>query len=158
VPADLSTADGSSTAAAAALDSLGGVDILVNNVGSGAVHTFDQLTDEDWQRTFDLNFFSYLRITRACLPTLRESDAGSIINNASDLARQPEAVPIDYSAARRRCWRSPRAWPARKGPACESTPLPRARCGPRSGPSRAASPTPSPPTTTWNRWPPSSTR
>ena len=64
VPADLSSADGCSTAATAALDALGGLDILVNNVGSGAVRTFDQLTDEDWQRTFDLNFFSYLRITR----------------------------------------------------------------------------------------------
>jgi len=94
------TGEGCSTAATAALEALGGVDILVNNVGSGAVRTFGELTDDDWQRMLDLNFMSYVRITRACLPSLRESTAGSIINNTSDLARQPEAVPMDYSASK----------------------------------------------------------
>ena len=100
IGADLSTAQGCADGAAAALEALGGLDILVNNVGSGAVRTFDELTDDDWQRTLDLNFMSYVRVTRACLPALRRSEAGSIINNASDLARQPEAVPMDYSASK----------------------------------------------------------
>jgi NAD(P)-dependent dehydrogenase (short-subunit alcohol dehydrogenase family) len=100
IGADLSTAQGCADGAAVALEALGGLDILVNNVGSGAVRTFDELTDADWQRTLDLNFMSYVRVTRACLPHLRRSEAGSIINNASDLARQPEAVPMDYSASK----------------------------------------------------------
>jgi len=100
VTADLSTAEGCAAAAAAALEALGGVDILVNNVGSGAVRSFDELSDADWQRTLDLNFMSYVRMTRACLPHLRSTTGGSIINNASDLARQPEAVPMDYSASK----------------------------------------------------------
>ena len=98
--ADLSTAAGCANGAAAGLEALGGLDILVNNVGSGAVRSFDELSDADWQRTFDLNFMSYVRMIRACLPHLREADHGSIINNASDLGRQPEAVPMDYSASK----------------------------------------------------------
>jgi NAD(P)-dependent dehydrogenase (short-subunit alcohol dehydrogenase family) len=100
IAADLSTDAGCTDGASAGLAALGGLDILVNNVGSGAVRSFDELTDADWQRTFDLNFMSYVRMTRACLPRLREADGGSIINNASDLGRQPEAVPMDYSASK----------------------------------------------------------
>lgn len=100
IVADLSTAQGCAEAAAEGLSVLGGLDILVNNVGSGAVRGFDDLTDDDWQRTMDLNFMSYVRITRACLPALREGSGPTVINNASDLARQPEAMPMDYAASK----------------------------------------------------------
>jgi NAD(P)-dependent dehydrogenase (short-subunit alcohol dehydrogenase family) len=75
------------------------LDVLVNNVGSGAVRTFDQLTDEDWDKTMQVNFMAYVRATRAVLPILRER-GGAIVNNASDLARQPEPVPVDYAVSK----------------------------------------------------------
>lgn len=101
VAADLSTGEGVSAAIEAALTSSGGaVDVLVNNVGSGAVRTFDELSDEAWDRTMSLNFMSYVRTCRAVLPVMRAAGKGVIINNASDLARQPESVPIDYSASK----------------------------------------------------------
>jgi NAD(P)-dependent dehydrogenase (short-subunit alcohol dehydrogenase family) len=98
--ADLSTNYG----VTAGLDTLlsqtsGVVDVLVNNVGSGAIRTFEQLTDEEWDKTFQLNFMSYVRATRHLLPILRERK-GNIVNNGSDLARQPEPVPIDYSTSK----------------------------------------------------------
>lgn len=77
----------------------GTLDVLVNNVGAGKVRTFDELTDADWDFTMNLNFMSYVRAIRHALPLLRNSK-GVIINNASDLARQPEPVPIDYSASK----------------------------------------------------------
>jgi NAD(P)-dependent dehydrogenase (short-subunit alcohol dehydrogenase family) len=99
--ADLSTADGVIGGIDTALKSYNGqVDILVNNVGSGKVRTFDNLTDEDWDFTMNLNFLSYVRTCRYLLPVLRARDKAVIINNASDLARQPEPVPIDYSASK----------------------------------------------------------
>lgn len=98
--ADLATAAGVATGVEEALAAFGGgCDILVNNVGSGAIRTFDTLSDDDWQNTMNLNFMSYVRATRAVLPQMRQS-GGVIINNASDLARQPEPVPIDYSASK----------------------------------------------------------
>ena len=74
--------------------------MLVNNVGSGFVRTFDQLSDEDWDKTLQLNFMSYVRAIRLVLPGMRERRSGVIVNNASDLARQPEPVPNDYSVSK----------------------------------------------------------
>lgn len=96
---DLSTAGGVKDSIAAATKG-GKVDVLVNNVGSGYVRTFDDLTDEDWDKTLQLNFMSYVRSVRAVLPGMREQGSGVIINNASDLARQPEPVPNDYSVSK----------------------------------------------------------
>ncbi|WP_407324217.1 SDR family NAD(P)-dependent oxidoreductase [Acinetobacter pittii] len=76
------------------------IDVLVNNVGSGAVRLFDDLTDQDWENTMNLNFMSYVRTCRKILPVMRTQGKGVIINNASDLARQPESCPIDYSASK----------------------------------------------------------
>ncbi|MER6831593.1 SDR family oxidoreductase [Streptosporangium sp. NPDC000563] len=101
VRADLSTLDGCENAVTGALDHLGGLDILVNNVGTGNVRTFEQLTDDEWLQTMNLNFMSYVRISRAALPHLRASrNSPAIVNNASDLARQPETQPIDYAASK----------------------------------------------------------
>ncbi|NTC82495.1 SDR family NAD(P)-dependent oxidoreductase [Agrobacterium tumefaciens] len=98
--ADLSTGEGVKAGLDTLLAATGGVvDVLVNNVGSGAIRTFEQLTDDEWDKTFQLNFMSYVRATRHLLPILRERK-GNIINNGSDLARQPEPVPIDYSTSK----------------------------------------------------------
>jgi NAD(P)-dependent dehydrogenase (short-subunit alcohol dehydrogenase family) len=98
--ADLSTRDGVEGGIRESLAPYGGnVDVLVNNVGAGYVRGFDDLDDDTWQETFQINFFSYVRATRAVLPVMRER-GGTIVNNASDLAKQPEAVPIDYSVSK----------------------------------------------------------
>lgn len=98
--ADLSTAAGVSGGMDQLLDSLGGrVDVLVNNVGAGAVRSFDDVDDAAWEATLSLNFMSYVRAVRKALPILR-ANGGVIINNASDLARQPEPVPVDYSVSK----------------------------------------------------------
>lgn len=101
VLADLSTEEGVAGGLAEALHVLGGrADVLFNNVGSGAVRAFDDLDDAAWRRTFELNFFSQVRAIRAVLPIMRAQHSGVIINNASDLARQPETVPIDYGVSK----------------------------------------------------------
>jgi NAD(P)-dependent dehydrogenase (short-subunit alcohol dehydrogenase family) len=102
VPAVVDFTQGAAThnAVTEAIGQLGGLDLLINNVGSGAVRTFEELSDEDWSRTLELNFMSYVRTIRTALPALRQSDAPCIVNNASDLARQPEAQPVDYAASK----------------------------------------------------------
>lgn len=101
VIADLSTAEGCERAVAESEQKLGGLDTVVNNVGAGTVRNFEEILDEEWWATLNLNFMSYVRLSRAVLPILRKSKRyPSIINNASDLAKQPEAVPIDYSVSK----------------------------------------------------------
>jgi len=78
----------------------GQVDILVNNVGRCVARGFDELSDEDWLATLEINFLSAVRVTRMVLPSMRERRHGVIIMNASDMARQPEIGPADYQASK----------------------------------------------------------
>lgn len=94
--ADLATEAGVNSGIDSALEPFGRVDILVNNVGAGSVRRFDDISDQAWLETFELNFMSAVRACRKLLPVMREQTSGVIINNASDLGRQPEPCPIDY--------------------------------------------------------------
>ena len=79
---------------------LGPADILVNNAGEGRVSTFAATDDEAWRAELELKFFSVIRPTRAFLPQIEQSDAGSIVCVNSLLARQPEPHMVATSAAR----------------------------------------------------------
>ncbi|RBQ20654.1 3-oxoacyl-ACP reductase [Spongiactinospora rosea] len=84
-----------------ALGELGGIDILVNNVGASPARTdgFLAISDDDWQHAFELNFFSAVRTTRAALPSLLER-RGTIINIGTVNSRLPLPRLMDYSAAK----------------------------------------------------------
>ena len=60
----------------------GQIDILVNNSGGPPSGSFESLTDEDWERAFELNVLSYVRLIRGALPYMKES-GGHIVNIAS---------------------------------------------------------------------------
>ncbi|MFG2502874.1 oxidoreductase [Streptomyces sp. NPDC048441] len=102
VSADLSTAEGVATLMEGAFAELGGIDLLVNNVGAGdAVQLagFLDTDDAQWQGIFDLNLLSAVRVTRAALPSLIER-RGAIVNVSSINTRLPAAGPVAYSAAK----------------------------------------------------------
>lgn len=80
----------------------GSIHVLVNNAG-GVVDgfpKFDTLSDEDWFKTFDVNLFSMVRLTRAVLPHMQKQKWGRIINIASELALQPDGDMPHYAAAK----------------------------------------------------------
>jgi NAD(P)-dependent dehydrogenase (short-subunit alcohol dehydrogenase family) len=96
---DLSTATGCQESLDAILKQLpSGVDVLFNNVGYADPKAFMDIPDAQWERTFQLNFMSAVRVTRHLLPILRKQEKAVVIMNASDLARQPEPAPADYGA------------------------------------------------------------
>lgn len=101
VKADLATADGPAELVAAALSG-GRIDILVNNVGvvKTRLDGFLAVTDQDWLESFNLTFLAAVRTTRAVLPGMLESGAGTIVNTCSVNAFLPDPVVIDYSAAK----------------------------------------------------------
>jgi NAD(P)-dependent dehydrogenase (short-subunit alcohol dehydrogenase family) len=70
-------------AVAAAVEALGGLDILVNNAAIGAVGTVEDQTDEEWHRVLDVNVLGIVRVTRAALPALRASRSAAIVNLSS---------------------------------------------------------------------------
>jgi 3-oxoacyl-[acyl-carrier protein] reductase len=80
-------------------ETLHGIDVLVNNVGGiSRFADFFELTDADWEASFNLNLMSAVRLTRLCLGALKNSGAPRIINISSIAAASPgEAFP-HYSA------------------------------------------------------------
>jgi short-subunit dehydrogenase len=66
-----------------AIDSIGSIDVLINNAGSGYFGPVEELSLEQAQSQFDVNFFGYIRVLQAVLPEMREKKAGRIINTAS---------------------------------------------------------------------------
>ena len=75
----------------------GRLDVLVNNVGGTAIRKLDDLTDDDWQASFEINLMSAVRATRAALPGMRERGAGVIVNVSSTAAKRPSTGMPDYS-------------------------------------------------------------
>jgi 3-oxoacyl-[acyl-carrier protein] reductase len=82
---------------AAALDRFGRIDCLVNNVGGTDIRRFDELTDADWDASFQLNLMSAVRATRAVLPAMRERGGGAIVNVSSSAGKRPSTSMPDYS-------------------------------------------------------------
>ena len=85
----------------AAADALGGVDILVNNVG-GTAGSRELLTstDADWQQTFDLNLFHAVRASRAAVPHMKKRDGGSIVTISSISGWKPANRGTQYGATK----------------------------------------------------------
>jgi len=89
VPADLSTADGPGHAVTAAVDTLGGLDLLVVNSGGPPAGTFDDLTDAAWEQAIDGVLRATLRLLRGALPHLRASDHPAVLVVLSSSVREP---------------------------------------------------------------------
>src|SRR5215469_15769228 len=102
VGADLTSPEGPQKVIDEAITAFGGLDILVNNVGSvrPRVGGFLSVTDEDWVATMASNFLSAVRTTRAALPHLLRRGAGAIVTVSSVNAFLPDPLVIDYSAAK----------------------------------------------------------
>jgi 2-keto-3-deoxy-L-fuconate dehydrogenase len=67
----------------AAVESLDGLDVLVNNAGIGAQGGIEANDDDEWHRVFDVNVVGMARVTRAALPLLRASSSAAIVNTCS---------------------------------------------------------------------------
>src|SRR3954454_17797633 len=107
VTVDLTRPDGPAELIDAALAELGGIDLLVNNVGigdasdlvQGAVLGLADLPDAAWVQTFDLHFYFALRAIRAAVSSLVER-RGTVVNVSSAGARLVTAGPVHYNVAK----------------------------------------------------------
>jgi NAD(P)-dependent dehydrogenase (short-subunit alcohol dehydrogenase family) len=102
VAVDLSTPEGPAELVERAVSTLGGLDIVINNIGAvrPRLGGFLSLTDDDWTWGLNMNFLAAVRTTRAALPHLLERKVGSIVTVCSVNASLPDPLVIDYSAAK----------------------------------------------------------
>lgn len=72
----------------ATAERFGGVDVLVNNVGTGHRKPFADTGEDDWTRMLEVNFRSGVRMSRAAIPHLRRRGGGAILFVASIWGRE----------------------------------------------------------------------
>ncbi len=84
----------------ASLAALGKVDVLINNAGLGGEADIVDMTDDQWNRVFDVTLTSLFRMTRAFLPSMYANKSGVMVNNASVLGWRAQKGQAHYAAAK----------------------------------------------------------
>ncbi|WP_221584259.1 SDR family oxidoreductase [Microbacterium sp. G2-8] len=99
LPGDLADGDFCERVVDEAASALGGLDALVNNAGRQiAVESIDDLDDEQWSQTYDVNIRAIFRVTKAALRHL--VPGSTIVNSTSIQAYNPSAHLLDYASAK----------------------------------------------------------
>ncbi len=91
---------GVSLAVEQAVADLGGLDILVNNAGVGAAGSIEDSDDDEFRRLHEVNVLGTVRVTRAALPALRESQSAVVVNTCSVAAQVGLPKRAAYSASK----------------------------------------------------------
>ena len=99
LPGDLADANFCRRLVEDAVEGLGGLDALVNNAGRQiAVESLEEIDDQQWMQTYDVNIHAMFRLTKAALAHL---PAGStIVNSTSIQAYQPSPTLVDYASTK----------------------------------------------------------
>ena len=101
VAADLATTKGTDHAVSYVLNRFERApDILINNLGVGEAGSFEDLSDEHWARSFEVNLMGCVRMCRALIPGMAAHGGAAIVNTGSDLAKQPEPGVMDYGVCK----------------------------------------------------------
>jgi NAD(P)-dependent dehydrogenase (short-subunit alcohol dehydrogenase family) len=77
-----------------------GVDILINNAGTGSEEKIMEAPDERWQYYWDLHVMAAVRLSRAIVPMMRKRGGGVILNNSSICATQPLGYEPIYNVTK----------------------------------------------------------
>src|ERR1019366_2322327 len=97
VAADLATPQGTDAAVSYGLRTFGRApDILINNLGVGDKSSFEEISDERWAKSFEINLMGCVRMCRALLPAMAKRGSAAVVNTGSDLGKQPEHTLMDY--------------------------------------------------------------
>ncbi len=97
---DVTALDAGSQLLEACLARLGRIDALVNNAGTSALKTLEQLTEEDWQLQWDLHVMAPMRLMRAAAPAMAEHGWGRIVNVCSSSGKRPSQTNMAYSVTK----------------------------------------------------------
>jgi len=93
ITADVTTAEGAATAVARTVAELGGIDLVVANVGKSFARDAHDMDDADLQNSLELNLWSTARIAQRAVPHLRARGGGSITMIASIWGREAGGAP-----------------------------------------------------------------
>lgn len=99
--ADIGEADSAGRFMAEAIGWLGGIDVLINNAGvSGPTKPVEEITDDEWRRTMEVNVNGQFYCVRAAVPVMKAQKAGVILNVSSTAGRMGMPRRSVYSASK----------------------------------------------------------
>ncbi len=82
------------------VDEWGGIDLLINNAGIGAMGRFDEADSQRLRRIFEVNFFSIAELTRDAIPWLKKGSQPMIVNISSVLGHRAAPLKSEYSSSK----------------------------------------------------------
>jgi 3-oxoacyl-[acyl-carrier protein] reductase len=85
---------------AACAERFGAVDVLVNNAGTSAVRSLEELTDGDWQAQWELHVMAPMRLMRAAGPLMAAAGSGRIVNVCSSAGKRPSLTNPAYAVTK----------------------------------------------------------
>ena len=100
LPADVSVQDEIARVVEQTVASFGSLNVLLNNAGVLHIGTAEQITEEQWDETFNVNVRGLWLLSRAVLPAMRKAGGGSIINMASVLGINGARNRASYSPSK----------------------------------------------------------
>lgn len=103
ISADLRSRTGAGQLVERTVETLGGLDIVVNAAGAARVYMAGpaSIPDAEWHDSLDINFLSAVRVINAALPALQESGNGAtIVNISTGVVKNPQAPVLHYAAAK----------------------------------------------------------
>ena len=100
VPANLSDSEAVEKLIPAAIEAMGGVDILINNAGITRDNIAMRMKDEEWASVIDVNLTAAFRLARACMRSMMKKRHGRIIGITSIVGVTGNAGQVNYAAAK----------------------------------------------------------
>ncbi len=101
---DIGDADKVQAMARSAIDAFGAVDVLVNNAAIRPNGDFLEISEAEWNRVLDTNFYSVFHLSRACIPGMVAKGWGRIINFTGMNAQQGYAGKAAVSVSKHALW------------------------------------------------------
>lgn len=98
--ADLTAADAGDRVVETCEQQFGRIDALVNSAGTTSARSLEELTEEDWQRQWELNVLVPMRLMRAAAPLMAQRGFGRIVNVCSSSGKRPSSTNMAYSVTK----------------------------------------------------------
>jgi 3-oxoacyl-[acyl-carrier protein] reductase len=97
---DVTSSDAGERLLEQCLRRFGRVDVLVNNAGTSAVRSLEELSDQDWQDQWELHVLAPMRAMRVVAPAMAERGWGRIVNVSSSSGKRPSGTNMAYSVSK----------------------------------------------------------
>jgi 3-oxoacyl-[acyl-carrier protein] reductase len=104
IEADVSGATEAAMLVQTTVAQLGGLDIVVHNAGGPPAGEFLAMTEDQWQKAFEQNLLSFVRVVNAAVPEMKRAGGGRILTIASSSIKQPIPNLVLSNALRAGVW------------------------------------------------------